>query len=87
MGRWPGADAAGLRRGDAVRLGRQHVRNAKLKTEKTGIELTLPILPILQCTLDVGPSGDLTFIVGANGKPLTKEAFGNLFRKACNAPG
>jgi integrase len=79
----------GLRRGDAVRLGRQHFRNgiAKLKTEKTGIEVTLPILPILQCTLDAGPCGDLTFIVGASGKPLTKEAFGNLFRKACNAAG
>jgi hypothetical protein len=25
-----------------------------------------------------------TFIVAANGKSLTKEAFGNLFRKACN---
>ena len=79
----------GLRRGDAVRLSRQHVRNgiAKLKTEKTGIEVTLPILPILQRTLDAGPCGDLTFIVGANGKPLTKEAFGNLFRKACNEAG
>jgi integrase len=30
----------GLRRGDAVRLGRQHVRNgiAKLKTEKTALK-------------------------------------------------
>ena len=79
----------GLRRGDAVRLGRQHIRNgiAKLKTEKTGLEVTLPILPILQCTLDAGPCGDLTFIVGANGKPLAKEVFGNLFRKACDAAG
>ena len=77
---------AGLRRGDAVRLGRQH-GIAKLKTEKTGIEVTLPILSILRRTLDAGPCGDLTFIVGANGKPLTKEAFGNLFRKACNAAG
>ena len=79
----------GLRRGDAVRLGRQHVRHgiAKLKTEKNGTEVTLPILPILQTTLDAGPCGDLTFVVGQNGKPLTKESFGNLFKDACNTAG
>ena len=81
----------GLRRGDAVRLGRQHVRKgiATLKTEKGGFAttVTLPILPILQHSLDTGPTGDLTFIVGANGKPMTKEAFGTAFRQACNAAG
>jgi integrase len=57
----------GLRRGDAVRLGRQHVRNgvATIKTEKTDTEVTLPILPVLAETLRAGPCGDLTFIVGA----------------------
>jgi len=81
----------GLRRGDAVRLGRQHVRNgvAALKTEKSGfkVEVSLPILPVLQATLDAGPCGDLTFIVGANGRPLTKESFGNEFKAACKAAG
>lgn len=76
----------GLRRGDAAVLGRQHVRNgiARIKTEKT-----LPILPVLQRTLDAGPCGDLTSIVGANGKPLTKERFGNLLCEAyqyCRRP-
>jgi hypothetical protein len=79
----------GLRRGDAVRLGRQHVRDgvATIKTEKTGTEVTLPILPILIRTLEAGPCGDLTFIAGANGRPLTKESFGNLFSKACRDAG
>jgi integrase len=77
----------GLRRGDAVRLGRQHVRDgiATLKTEKTDAVVTLPILPMLAETLAASPCGDLTFISGKSGKPLTKEAFGNLFRKACRA--
>jgi integrase len=79
----------GLRRGDAVRLGRQHVRNgvATFKTEKSKstIEVTLPILPVLAKTLKTGPCGELTFIVGANGKPLDKRSFGNQFRKACRA--
>jgi integrase len=79
----------GLRRGDAVLLGRQHVRNgiATLKTEKTDTEVTLPILPILAETLAAGPCGDLHFIVGADGKALTKEGFGNAFRAACRAAG
>ena len=81
----------GLRRGDAVRLGRQHVRNgiATIKTEKSGytVEVSLPILPVLAKTLEAGACGDLTFIAGENGRPLAKESFGNLFRKACNAAG
>jgi integrase len=79
----------GLRRGDAVQLGRQHVRNgiATLKTEKTDTEVMLPILPVLSETLAAGPCGDLHFIVGADGKPFTKEAFGNAFREACTKAG
>ncbi len=81
----------GLRRGDAVRLGRQHVRDgvAMLKTEKSGFqtEVALPILPALQATLDAGPCGDLAFICGERGEPLTKESFGNVFKEACKAAG
>ena len=44
-----------------------------------------PILPVLKATLDTGPCGDLAFIAGASGEPLTKESFGNLFREACKA--
>jgi integrase len=81
----------GLRRGDAVQLGRQHVRGgvATLKTEKSKrvMEVTLPILPVLADTITAGPCGDLTFIAGENGCPLTKESLGNLFRKACRAAG
>jgi integrase len=81
----------GLRRGDAVRLGRQHVRDgvATIKTEKSGftVEVNLPILPVLQATLDAGPCGDLAFICGERGEPLTKESFGNLFKDACKAAG
>jgi integrase len=81
----------GLRRGDAVRLGRQHVRDgiATIKTEKSGfnVEVTLPILPVLETTLKAGPCGDLTFIVGESGRPLAKESFGNLFRDACREAG
>jgi len=74
----------GLRRGDAVKLGRQHVRNgiATLKTEKTGTEAMPPILPVLSETLAAGPCGDLTFIMNARGQAFTKESFGNAFAEA-----
>ena len=86
---------SGLRRGDAVRLGRQHVRKvggrpvAQITTEKSQFTLpvTLPILPVLQATLDAGPTSDLAFICGARGGPLKKESFGNMFREACDAAG
>jgi integrase len=81
----------GLRRGDAVILGRQHVRDGwiTLRTEKSQGEMivSIPVLPILQRTLDAGPTGELAFICGKNGKPLTKESFGNAFKDACRAAG
>jgi hypothetical protein len=45
------------------------------------------ILPVLAATLKPGPVGELAFICGDRGKPLTKESFGNLFRKVVRAAG
>lgn len=73
----------GLHRGNAVNpLG---MGIASLKTEKTGTEINITILPELADTLAAGPTG--AFIIGDNGQPLTKETFGNCFRFACNAAG
>jgi integrase len=79
----------GLRCGDAVRLGRQHVRDgvAQLETEKTGVAVTLPILPVLAETLAAGPCGDLHFIVGKGGRPMSSDYFSNEFAKAARAAG
>ena len=81
----------GGRRGDAVKIGKQHVRDgvATFRTEKSGetVTVTIPILPVLARTLEAGPVGDLAFIVGAMGHPLTKETFGNDFSKAARAAG
>lgn len=81
----------GLRRGDAVRVGRQHVKDGiiYIKTEKSRFELevAIPLLPPLAETLKAGPTGDLAFICGASGEPFTKESFGNNFRDAARAAG
>ena len=51
------------------------------------MEVSLPILPVLQASLDAGPCGEMTFIAGANGRPFAKESFGNEFKAACKAAG
>jgi integrase len=77
----------GLRRGDAVRLGRQHVKDGvfRIKTEKNGVIVEAPILPQLARSIEAGPTGDLAFIAGERGKPMAKESFGNWFRETCEA--
>lgn len=79
----------GARRGDAVVVGKQHIRDGMLavETQKENVWAFAPILPEMQQAIDAGPTGDLTFIVGKNGRNLTKETFGNMFRAACNAAG
>jgi integrase len=75
----------GLRRGDAVKVGRQHVRDGTItiETEKTGEPVSIRIHPDLAASLTAGPTGDLAFIVGERGLPMTKESFGNWFRDVC----
>lgn len=86
----------GPRRGDVCRLGRQHVRTVAdgsreiaFKTEKGGelVEVTIPLLAILETTLAAGPCGDLTFIIGERGRAFTKESFGNTFSAAARQAG
>lgn len=78
----------GLRRGDIARLGRQQIRASSfyLRTEKTGAAVTIPIHPELQRCMDATRIG-FTFIAAENGRPLTKEAFGRWFGKACREAG
>ena len=45
------------------------------------------ILPQLQAAIDAVPADNLTFIVAKNGKPLTKESFGNWFHECCIEAG
>lgn len=79
----------GLRRGDAVIAGRQHIKNGLLtiKTEKTGETVSIPVLPELAASIAAAPTGDLVFITGAGGAKMTKESFGNWFRDVCNKAG
>lgn len=81
----------GLRRGDAVRLGPEHVGDGlfSIATEKSGFQTVahVPILPELWQSLKAGPIGETTFVVSSLGKPFTKESFGNNFSDAARAAG
>jgi integrase len=78
----------GQRRSDVVRMGHQHLRGCDLhiRQQKTGKELTIPVLPELRAVLDATPS-DLTFLTTASGKPFTPAGFTNWFREMCNEAG
>ena len=77
------------RRGDVVRMGRQHIQNGilSLRQQKTGVPVEIPVLPDLQEIIDATPNNHLTFLVTSAGKPFTPAGFGNLFRDWCNQAG
>jgi integrase len=85
----------GLRRGDIVRLGRQHISDGiiTIRTEKKppwargGIQVTIPVLPELAAVINASPTSELAFISGSDGQPMAKESFGNWFAEACKAAG
>lgn len=77
------------RRGDVVRMGRQHVRDGMIavRQSKTGTMLSIPIHPELRAMLAATPSDHLTFLTTSFGKPFVAAGFTNWFRGACNAAG
>jgi integrase len=81
--------STGLRRGDAVRVGWQHVQHRMivLETEKKGVFAFVPVSRELARVLAIGPVGRETWIAGERGEALTKESFGNMFKAACLAAG
>src|SRR5262249_46419887 len=84
----------GLRRGDAVRVGRQHERDGviSIRTEKhrksqPGELVSIPILPPLAASIAATKAGDLTYLVTEAGQPWVKGSFGNWFGDACRKAG
>ena len=75
----------GQRRGDVVRLGRQHLRDGiiTMRQQKTGMGVSIPILPPLNECLATAPREHLTFLVTGFGQPFTPAGFTNWFRDRC----
>ena len=84
----------GLRRSDAIQLGKQHVRNGRVhfrpsKTkDSSGVAVTFTALPPLVEAIEATKTGDLAFLVTEAGKPFKSGAsFGNWFRDRCEEAG
>ena len=80
----------GLRRSDAVRLGRQHVKDGQfsIRTQKTGMVVTATMLPELLTAISATPTGELTYLSTMAGRPFASSAsFGKWFSDACHAAG
>lgn len=75
----------GLRRGDAVRFGRQHVKDnyISMVMEKTSVKVEIPMSEHLKSLIDRSPVDDMTFIMNLAGLPMSKEGFGNWFGQSC----
>jgi integrase len=79
----------GQRRSDAVRMGRQHIRNGVLSIvqQKTGQDVHVPLHPELKAAIDSLPFDNLTFLVTAQGKPFSPAGFTNWFRDVAREAG
>ena len=77
------------RRGDVIRMGRQHIRNGELYVtqQKTGVALILPVHPELQAIIDATPGTHLNFLVTKTGKSYSGKEFDRAFRQWCNEAG
>lgn len=78
----------GQRRSDALKMGRQHIKDGRISVRqgKTGKELKIPVAPQLnEAILAVpGAVGQLCFLVTERGRPFSEKGFGNWFRKRCD---
>ncbi len=87
----------GQRKSDLIRLGPQHLKSYEGREgleftqyknrNRKPVKLWVPISPELREIIDASPTGDLTFIQTAFGRPFSEGGFGNRFRKWCNDAG
>jgi integrase len=77
------------RRGDVVRMGRQHIRDDVLtvRQQKTGTTLAIPVHPDLAAIIAATPIGHLTLLTTNSGKSYGANDFTDQFRSWCDAAG
>lgn len=75
---------SGLRRGDVVTLGRQHLKGniLSITTQKTGTTITVELPDAVLSIIAATKTGDLHFLVTSFGKPFSVPGFGNWFHAA-----
>jgi integrase len=80
---------SGQRRGDVVRMGRQHIRDGfmHIRQQKTDAELAIPVHPKLAAIIAETSADHLTLLTTQGGKPFSAAGFGNWFRDRCDKAG
>jgi len=77
-------------RSDVSRMTRHNVQNGMVSfiAKKNSVVMDgLPMSPQLKAEIDAVPATELIFFRGRDGKPMTDDAFGKMFKRACNAAG
>ena len=81
----------GLRKSDAVRLGRQYRQGShfKIATKKSQgtVTLEIPIHPTLDKHLTYAPANSMVYLVTAHGRSRSEKAFTNWLREAAHKAG
>lgn len=79
----------GQRRSDAVKMGPQHLDGSRIKVrqQKTGAQLSIPLHPSLEEILSAVPRDRFTFIITEQGRPFSAAGFGNKMRDWCDQAG
>ena len=79
----------GQRRGDLVRMGRQHIRNGaiEVRQEKTRAVLEIPLHAELVKIIELSTAGQLTLLTTKTGKPYAPNDLSDEFRGWCDAAG
>jgi len=80
----------GQRRSDVIRMGRQHIEDdgmLRVRQDKTGAELKIPVTPQLAEALAAMPSDNLTFLCTHLGQPFSAQGFSYWFKRACRNAG
>jgi integrase len=77
------------RRGDVVRIGRQHIRDGVLtvRQQKTGAMLAIPVHSELAAIIAATSIGHLTLLITRTGKSYGANDFSEVFRSWCDAAG
>jgi integrase len=77
------------RRGDVVRIGRQHIRDGILaiRQQKTTATLAIPLHPELHAIITATPIGHLTLLTTKSGRSYGANKFSDQFRAWCDAAG
>ena len=70
------------RRGEITRLGLQHIKDGRIRIERThgSRDVNIPLTPDLKAAIEAMPKAEnLTFIVGRGGKPILLDALAKRF--------